>query len=287
VLKWRPGLVILGAALAGWLVVGPAASIAVLASSSGASGTSTAAASPQPSPPGPPRGDPGRGGPRGARPGPAPVPTLAGSVVSVGASGFSLTVAGATYQVAVSSSTAYSLAPDWSTALGTLASGDQVAVRGTVSGQTVSATSVAIHAWGVAGQVTQISGNLATVVEPSGRTATLQFAAAPELTAGRTVQAVGRWTGDTLAVRAWRVVPDRVDGTVTAVGSDSASVATGDGATATVVWSSQTTFQATPGQTANAAEVAVGTHLHAEGTLSGDTLEATLIVVAPRPRPAP
>ena len=289
--QWRPWLVILGAALAAWLVAGPAANLSVFASSSGSSTSSAAttagthAGPVPPAPPGPrPEGPgvPGRGRPRGRGPGPGAVPGLAGTIAGVSASGFSMTVAGATYQVEVSSSTAYLLAPGWTTTLSALASGDQVAVQGTVSGQQVAATAVTAHIWGITAQVTAVSGDAATVTEPSGRTATLQFGSVPSLSPGHTVQAVGRWAGDALTVRAWRVLPDRVDGTVTALGTNSATLQTGAGSTVEVTWSSATTFAAGPKTTASASAVTVGSRVHAEGTLSGDTLQATLIGIGPK-----
>lgn len=289
-LKSRTRLLTAGAALAAALLVGPAAALPVFASGTNAStAASASSAGPVPPPPGV-AGRPGPGpGPRpGSGPG-RPGPGLDGTITALSASGFTMTRAGTTYTVAVSSSTAYQLGPGWSTTQASLAAGDRVTVQGTVSGQQVSAAAVIDHLWGVTAQVTTLTGNAASVTQPTQRTATVQFASTPgSLAVGNTVQAVGTWEGDTLIARAWRVVPDHADGIVTALaGSSGATVKTADGKTVTVDWSASTTFTAGPGTSAGPSAIAVGTVLHAKGTLTANTLEATDIHLGPAPGPRP
>lgn len=197
-----------------------------------------------------------------------------------------MTVASATYRVAVSSSTVYFLSPGWTTSSSTLAVGDQVSVRGSASGQQITAAAVQMHLSGITAKITGGSGDATTVIEPSGRTATLQFTSASNLPVGRLVQAVGKWQDDTLTVQAYRVLPDQVDGTVTALGADGASVQTGPGGVVSVKWSAQTTFAEGPKTSVGASVVVVGAHVHVQGVLSGTTLQATVIDVGPGPLPS-
>ncbi len=288
--KWRPWRVVLGATLAAWLVTGPAGSLSVSASSRVAGSSATArthVGSTPPPPAGPPPGGlggSGRGTPpraSGHPPAPGPAPGILGTVVAVGSSGFTMTAAGSTYRVEAGSSTVYILAPGWTTTSLTVVAGDQVSVQGSVSGAQITARTVSVHGWGITARITDVSGDAAAVVEPSGRTAVLRFDSAPGLAVGRTVQAVGTWQGDALTVRAYRIPPDQIEGTVTALGTDHATVQTGAGTSVTVAWSAKTMFAEGPKATAGASAVVVGAHMHAQGVLSGSTLQATLVDVGP------
>lgn len=283
--SWRPWSLVLGGAVAVGLAAGAVGGVA--AASSGSQAPAPALAGPA----GPAGGHPmlarpRRGGPGAPPAGPQgrpPAPGTAGKVTAVGASGFSLQAGATTYRVTVSTGTGYGFAPGWTAPASALAVGERVSVQGSVSGGQITARAVQIHLPVLAAQVTTQTGDTASVSQRSGRTATLQFASAPTLTPGESLQAVGRWQGDTLEVLAYRQLPAQVAGTVTAVGSGSATVQTVGGASETVAWSGTTVFRAGPGAAGGSTAVVVGARLHAVGTRSGTTLQATQIDIGPRP----
>lgn len=288
----RAWLALPGAALAAWLVAGPA--MGQPAAAAAATTAKTAPAGPPAAPPlhGPKPGHgPGPGRPPLGGPASGPGlggPGLSGTVATLSGSGFGLTVAGTTYQVATTSATRFLLAPGWATTQAALTVGEHVSVQGTVSGEAVAARTIGLRASGIRAKVDGVSGDTVSVTQPSGRTATLRFAASPALTAGQTVEAVGTWQGDTLAVTAWRVPPAHVAGVVRSVSSPSnsegsASVQTVGGQLVTIHWSSATRFAASPRSAAGPSLVTVGSRLQAEGDESGSVLQATRIELAPTP----
>ncbi len=229
-------------------------------------------------PGGPGFGRPGIGGP-GAR-------GIVGTIASVGGNGLTLTGRGQTYTVDLGATTAYDFAPDLAASQSDLATGEHVAVAGSTSGQTVTATTVYIQLPAYQGTVTAVNGGTLTIRQPSGRTGTLDVSGTPGVTVGQQVQGFGTWQGDTLTAKAWRVLPDRAGGTVASVSGDSTQVTEPDGSTVTVTWTSSTMFGAGPSRSASASAVVTGAHIQAEGQLSGGVLTATHIEILPAP-PAP
>ena len=278
------------------LALGVAASIAVSVAAatgiaSAASGTTTVSATYAPPPPplpGPgPRGGPGRG-PLGALGpgGPERGPGLVGAIASVASGSFTLTARGTTYMVDLGSSTSYDVAPGLAASASDLAAGEHVAVLGSTSGRTVTATTVYIQLSQYRGTVTAVGGDALSIQQPSGRTGTMDVSGTPEVSVGQQVQGFGTWRGDTLTAKAWRVLPDHVGGTVASVSGDSAKVTEPGGSIVTVTWTSSTTFGAGPNRSASASAVVAGAHIQAQGQLSGGVLAATRIDVMPAP-PAP
>ena len=229
--------------------------------------------------PGGPGGGPGFGGPgHGAG--------IAGTVASAGSGSFTLTARnGTTYTVTLGSSTTYDYGQGLQASAAAVTAGEQVAVAGSVSGQSVTATAVHIQLPGYGGTVTAVNANALTIQEPSGRTGTMDVSGSVSVAVGQHVFGVGAWQGDTLTAQAYEILPDRAGGTVASVSGSSATVTQPDGMTVTVTWTSATAFSAGRGQTASASSVVAGAHIQAEGQLNGGVLAATRIDVMPA-RPA-
>jgi hypothetical protein len=240
-------------------------------------GGAMAAGRPASQPPAGWAGGPGPGPMRGPGDGPGPSgPGIAGAVGTVGSGSFTLTARGTTYTVDLGSSTTYDYGPGLAAARSAVQPNEHVAVSGSVSGGTVTATAVHIQLPHYQGAVTAVSGEAITIQEPSGRTGTMDVSGSVPVAVGQHVLGAGTWQGDTFTARAYEVLPDHAGGTVGSVSGDSAVVTQPDGSTVTVTWTSATSV------TPSASAIMAGAHIQAEGSLSGGTLVATAIHVGGR-----
>jgi preprotein translocase subunit YajC len=181
-----------------------------------------------------------------------------GTVKSVGDDTFTITTqSGATVTVNVSSSTTYRDPSVSSATLANVTVGEQVAVFGTESSDTVTATSVGIGNPSSAG----MGGPGAGKGGPGG--------SAP----GAPGAGKGGPTGS----------PPVAVGRVKSVGDDTFTITTGSGATVTVNVSSSTTYRDPSVSSATLANVTVGEQVAVFGTESSDTVTATSVGIGNPP----
>ena len=287
--RWRRRLPV-------WTAIGVTAAMAL-------GGVSFAASAPVPVPPGPHGpGRPGHGLLHGV------ITAINGGVLTLqrqgpGGSG--------TLMVDTTSATAFRGGPGAKAvalSLAQLRVGDRVAVRGTLSGSTVSATAVDVQpAPPLTGVITAINGGVLTLQRqgPGGSgtltvdaTSATAFRGGPgakataltlaQLRVGERVMVRGTLSGSTVSATAVAVQPaPPLTGVITAINGGVLTLqrqGPGGSGTLTVDTTSATAFRGGPGaksSTLTLGALRVGERVMVRGTLSGSTVSATALAVQP------
>lgn len=254
-----------------------------------AAGGSVAAATPTPVLPARPARPP--------HPGPRRPPGLVGQVLSLASGRLTLEMPGPHEQVVdLSTATTYRFGPGYPATVGALRVGETVMVQGPQSNGVIQAHRVTLRLSSVTGRVTAVhragsagssSGSLTTVsiLEANQRTATIVTATPSSLAVGETARGFGWWHADTLTALGLFRVPRHVDGIVTALSADTATVREPNGSVVTVRWTAQTVFRAGPQHAVASTALRVGERINAQGFGQQGALVATRIDMPPAPPP--
>lgn len=239
-------------------------------------------------------------------------PAAAGKVTSApSGDAFTITTrSGSSITVDVTATTTYAERGIVSATLGDVQSGDLVAVFGTLSGSTVTATEVAIararadERSGAVGTVATTPANgTFTVTTRGGATVTVDVTATTtyvdhavadptltNVTVGERVGVFGTWSGTTITASEvviasmQTIVPRVVAGKVaTAPSGDAFTITTLSGTTVTVEVTSATGYADLAVASPSLADVTSGEEVAVFGTLAGSTLTATEVMVVGRP----
>ena len=294
------------------VVVGVALGLALGAGGVVAAGAAMSSTS---SPPPTPGAGPAHHGPPGTR------PTAVGTVKSVGTDSFVLTTrAGTTVTVDVSSTTTYAEPTSSSASFADMKAGQFVAVTGTETSGTVTATRVLIApagaAWGPAaprptasGTVTSVGSDSFVLTNAAGTTVTVDVtgtttysdpgapsASLADVKVGLRVAVTGTETSGTVTATRVAVTPAGAEhpgsrptavGTVKSVGRDAFVVTTTAGTTVTVDVSAKTTYRDPGAPSASLADVKVGDRVAVTGTETSGKVVATRVAVIPAGRAGP
>jgi hypothetical protein len=206
---------------------------------------------------------------------------------------------GQTVTITVTSSTKYTEAGA-PAQLSDVTKGEHIAVQGTRSGATITATNIIIVLPAASGVVSNLSGNSFTLTGFNGAAHTIHVSASTRYQrAGATVPANTVTTGAAVIVEgtlnsdgslnAVRITiqVQQVLGRVTAVNSNGYTIISRRGTTVAIITSSATTYVTPSGAKSSATAVAKNGFILAQGTLSADgkTLDALRIVVVPATGP--
>jgi hypothetical protein len=178
--------------------------------------------------------------------------------------------------------------------------GAHIAVQGTRSGTTITATSIIIVLPTASGVVSNLSGNSFTLTGFNGATHTIHVSGSTRYQrAGATVPASTLTNGAAVIVEGTQnsdgslnavritIQVQQVLGQVTAVNSNGYTITSRGGTTVTIITSSSTTYITPNGTKSSASAVVKNGFILAQGTLSADskTLDALRIVVLPATGP--
>jgi hypothetical protein len=201
-----------------------------------------------------------------------------------------------TVTVTAATTTTYTRAGK-SITLADLAKGDRIAVRGTRSAQNaVTATAIQVILPTELGVVTADTGTSLTITSFDSSTHVVTLgtgttyskagatAAASAVTTGLAIEVAGTANSDgSLSALAVTIETPQVRGQVTAVGSGSYTLSTGNG-TVTVNVNSSTRYIDSAGATVLASSITTSNSVRAEGSISqdGSTLTALQVIVLPK-----